>query len=139
MAKTRKTKTQRNPFEPGQKVKYVVASTGEAKAGKIEEPVTLLRFELSHKKGDFAPASLLTRKGKHDLLRDVPKEKRGKWEKADPNSVKKGLKVGAGEVTKVTETHGGQVMPDGYRLGRKPVITTETHEFKKNRWVPVAA
>ena len=82
----------KNPFEPGQKVKFVVLSTQEEKKGKIEEPVTIVRFDLSNKKGDFGPNSVLTRKGKHMLPREVPKEKREKWEKADPNYLKKGKK-----------------------------------------------
>ena len=82
----------KNPFEPGQKVKFVVLSTQEEKKGKIEEPVTIVRFDLSNKKGDFGPNSVLIRKGKHMLPREVPKEKREKWEKADPNYLKKGKK-----------------------------------------------
>lgn len=74
---------------PDGQVRCALHSGGEE---KIEEPVTIIRFDLSNKKGGFGPNSVLTRKGKRMLLREVPKEKREKWEKADPNYLKKGKK-----------------------------------------------
>ena len=64
----------KNPFEPGQTVKFVVLSTQEEKK-RSKSPLRL-----------FASISP-TRRGVK-----VPKEKREKWEKADPNYLKKGKK-----------------------------------------------